>query len=91
MRFNAYNRQLGSQFNVIDTDRVLGFQGFGSAGPARPLSDLGCSLRYTDGEIVCTGRPATIGAALSNGHIFDLDLPFGFPFDTINRQAPMPR
>ena len=91
MRFNAYNRQPGPQFDGIDTDRVLGFQGFGAAGPAHPLSDLGCSLRYTDGEIVCTGTPATIGAVLSNGRIFDLDLPFGFPFDKINRQAPMPR
>jgi len=52
-------------------------------GPDSPLARAGCEIRYMNGDVTCTGSGAPVGAFLSDGKRFDLDLPFAFPFTQI--------
>jgi hypothetical protein len=52
-----------------------------------PLAIAGCQLRYANGDLMCEGRGAPIGALLPNGEWFDLELPFRFPFTEVLQKA----
>jgi hypothetical protein len=52
-----------------------------------PLLTGGCQVKYVAGDVICTGTGAQIGAVLPDGRLFDLELPFGFPFLEVLRRA----
>ena len=101
MRFNAYNREPGPKLNAINKDYAvvpLNFvrpaanggqteiQSF-AVRPGEILANGGCRVGYINGNIECVANSGTIGALLPNGNWFDLDLPFGFPFTDLLRDA----
>ena len=52
-----------------------------------PLASGGCSLRYTGGDLTCVGTGGPLGAILSNGTWYDLELPFPYPFVAVLQRA----
>ena len=102
MRFNAYNRELPAELDGIDTERVMARPVFASEAPRGrqggfgpslrhhplwPIVDAGCHPAYVEGDLTCDGGPAVIGALQSDGALFDIALPFGFPFTEVLRKA----
>jgi hypothetical protein len=101
MRFNAYNRAPGPRLNAINKDYVVAPLNFVrpavSGGqmeirsfairPGEVLANGGCRVGYMNGDIECVGNSGTIGALLPNGNWFDINLPFGFPFTDLLRNA----
>ena len=53
----------------------------------RPLATGGCQVKYVDGDVICAGTGAQMGAILPDGRWFDVELPFGFPFLDVLRRA----
>jgi len=58
--------------------------------PKSPLAMGGCQVKYVDGDVICAGTGAPIGAILPDGRWFDLELPFGFPFLEVLQRAARP-
>ena len=54
---------------------------------ASPLATGGCQVKYVDGDVICAGTGAQMGAILPDGRWFDVELPFGFPFLDVLRRA----
>jgi hypothetical protein len=102
MRFNAYNRELPAELDGIDTERVMARPVFASEAPQAgkaalvrafgitpygPLSTAACHPAYVEVDLTCDGGPAVIGALQPDGELFDIALPFGFPFTEVLRKA----
>ena len=101
MRSNAYNRAPGPELDGIDKDSVVAPLNFvRPASPTREaeikafaihsgdtLANGHCRVGYVNGDIDCVGNSGTIGALLPDGKWFDLDVPFGFPFTDVLRNA----
>ncbi|HEY0493700.1 MAG TPA: hypothetical protein VGD57_09560, partial [Candidatus Dormibacteraeota bacterium] len=104
MRFNAYNRELPTELDAIDQDRVVATpasaarHGSSTAdltssfaiAPASSLAIDGCNPTYDKGDLTCAAGPAVMGALLPNGERFDLPVPFGFPFGEVLRNVKPP-
>jgi len=102
MRFNAYNRAPGPTLDGIDKDRVpasvafVGPSGVGSVeslfaiDAGSPLASGGCRVQYANGKLTCDGTGGLVGAVLPNRERFDVELPFGFPFIDVLRDATRP-
>jgi hypothetical protein len=55
--------------------------------PDSPLAHGGCQLQYLNGDLICTGTGAVLGAVLPGGQRFDFELPFRYPFMQVLNQA----
>ncbi len=102
-RRNAFNRSLTGAIAVAEKERLpvmaMMFAAETASDPTElerrfklpsgsPLATGGCIVSYKPGfGLSCTGRGAAIGAMLPSGARYDLDLPFGFPFEAALARA----
>jgi hypothetical protein len=68
-------------------DNLLTLKKTFAVNATSPLATGGCEVKYVDGDVICAGTGAQIGAILPDGRWFDLELPFGFPFLEVLRRA----